>query len=128
MNIYTNFKTIASLTFAGLFSLSANAGDFSNLDYEYYAESSVWPTDASNFNSSTSMASSTVEDLSGYDYEDYAQSSNFPDPSLLYNEQSMRNIAEIQRRIEENPTASGPGYFADEVLLYDLFGDDIHAQ
>jgi len=116
-------KTLATLTIASLFSLTASAGNFSNLDYEYYAESSEWPS-----HTSSSMSTVSAQGLSNFDYETYAESSNFPHPSLMYDASSTTNIADIQDSIEQNPTASGSMIFGDDVLMFDLFGDDIHSK
>jgi len=115
-------KTLATLTIASLFSLTANAGNFSNLDYESYAESSVWPS-----NTSSSVNAVAVEDLSKFDYETYADSSSFPSPTLN-STSALSSIADIQSSIEQSPTAAGSSSHTDDVLLRDLGGEDIHAQ
>jgi len=38
-------QTITALTFAALFTLSANAGSLMDKDYESYVSSANWPTD-----------------------------------------------------------------------------------
>lgn len=120
-------KNLFALTIAGLFSLSAQAADLSHLDYEDYAESSTWPTDDQKFFGRSSMITSN-DNLTELIYEDYAQSGHFPDHNSLYSASETQGIAAIQNRIEQEPTAAGPHSTGGDVLLYDLYGNDIHAQ
>jgi len=109
---------IATIAIAGLFSLSANAGDFSNLDYESYAESSVWPSHT------VSKTQPATEDLSALDYESYAESSSFSGLGQSSVPTDIASINDIQNVIEQSPTASG----SSSTFVGDLLGEDIYAQ
>jgi len=111
-------KTLATLTIASLFSLTASASNLSNTDYESYAQSSVWPSNT------TSVSNVTVEDLSTLDYEAFAESGIFPSSSHSSSSTAIASIGDIQSAIETSPTASG----SSNVQVRDLAGEDIHAQ
>jgi len=111
-------KTLATLTIASLFSLTASASNLSNSDYESYAQSSVWPSNT------TSVSNVIVEDLSTLDYEAFTESGIFPSSSHSSSPTAVASIGDIQGAIEQNPTASG----SSSVLVRDLAGENIHAQ
>ena len=109
-------STLATLTIASLFSLTASAANLSNSDYESYAQSSVWPSH------SISVSKASASDLATFDYETYAESGSFPG-SNQSSAPTVASMGDIQDAIEQSPTASG---FSNVVL--DLAGEDIHAQ
>jgi len=110
-------STLATLTIASLFSLTASAANLSNSDYETYAQSSVWPSH------SISVSKASASDLATFDYETYAESGSFPGSNQSTAATVVASMGDIQDAIEQSPTASG---FSNVVL--DLAGEDIHAQ
>jgi len=98
------------------FSLTANAGNLSGMDYESYVQSSSWPSH------STSVDQVKIENLSGFDYESYAQSSSFPGTDS-FEQTVVAGIDDIRTAIQENPTAAGISG-----TVSDLLGEDIYAQ
>jgi|GEM_PF-1040170 len=133
-------KTLTAVTFAGLFSMGANAGDFSSYDYEDYAQSSTWPTDSVNIQTSTPTvadidrmietsptAAGRGSDISSLEYEDYVQSASWPTDSYRIGVRHT-SFADVKSMIETSPTAAGASHVGGDALMYDLLGEDIHRQ
>jgi len=71
--------------------------------------------------------SATAGDLSQYDYEDFVQSASWPTDSYRL-KKGHTSFADIERMLENSPTAIGASHVGGEVLMVDLLGEDIHRQ